>query len=45
MLKKCEELPEGLDCKFVLGIVEGRGMPPIIGIWELTPPEKWRNGG
>ena len=43
MLKRCDELIKELDYESILEMVKGRGMPPIIGIWELAPPEQWQN--
>ena len=43
MLKRCDELVKELDYKSILEVIGERGMPPIIGIWELAPPEEWQN--
>lgn len=43
MLKRCDELVKELDYKSILEIIKERGMPPIIGIWELAPPGEWQN--
>ncbi|MCY3625958.1 MAG: DUF5677 domain-containing protein [Candidatus Dadabacteria bacterium] len=42
-LKISDELVKELDYKSILEIIGERGMPPIIGIWELAPPEQWQN--
>ena len=43
MLKRCDELVKELDYKSILEVIGERGMPPIIGIWELASPEEWQN--
>ena len=43
MLKRCDELVKELDYESILEIIGERGMPPIVGIWELAPPEEWQN--